>query len=218
MWAGRDPACLTSESLHRAQAGPGTPCPGLKQLASPRATRTHSGQPPPPSAPLRSPLNELLEHIPSEVLTDLLDVRLREEGRGWRGAREGADRLPGLAGREAWARSPTWKRSGGTCLFARWPWTCSVALLEKGWEDRGGVNSPGRRVRPPAPGALRPRAGSAGTHVRAGQQLLHDVGVEDLPAAGQPLLLRLQLLVFPDLEDKIPGDLRPRQPGGTGHL
>lgn len=33
--------------------------------------------------------------------------------------------------------------------------------------------------------------GRGGTHVRAGQQLLHDVGVEDLPAASQALLLRL---------------------------
>lgn len=36
----------------------------------------------------------------------------------------------------------TWKRSGGTCFFTRWPWTCSMALFEKGWGREGTVNSP----------------------------------------------------------------------------
>lgn len=35
-------------------------------------------------------------------------------------------------------RALTWKRSGGTCFFTKWLWTCSVALFEKGWRDRGG--------------------------------------------------------------------------------
>ena len=46
--------------------------------------------------------------------------------------------------------------------------------------------------------------------MRTGQQLLHDVLVEDVSAADQALLLCLQLLVFLDLEDKIPtGEPRP---------
>lgn len=35
-----------------------------------------------------------------------------------------------------------------------------------------------------------------------GEQLLHDVGVVDLPAPRQPLLLRVQLLVLLDLQHK----------------
>lgn len=64
------------------------------------------------------------------------------------------------------------------------------------------VNSrPGPRIPRPGPVTRGAQAG-AGTHVRARQQLLHDVGVEDLAAAGQALLLRLQLLVFLDLEER----------------
>lgn len=40
--------------------------------------------------------------------------------------------------------------------------------------------------------------------MRAGQQLLHDVGVKDVPAARQALPLCLQFLVFLDLVDKSP--------------
>lgn len=40
------------------------------------------------------------------------------------------------------------------------------------------------------------------THVGTGEQLLHDVGVVDLPAPRQPLLLRVQLLVLLDLQHK----------------
>lgn len=43
---------------------------------------------------------------------------------------EGAVAWPGGRGDRS---AHTWKRSGGTCLFTRWPWTCSVALFEKGW-------------------------------------------------------------------------------------
>lgn len=58
--------------------------------------------------------------------------------------------------------------------------------------------------------------------MRAGQQLLHDVGVEDLPAAGQALLFRLQLLIFLDLGDETPwvtfgpGGLGTPTPGSHG--
>lgn len=66
------------------------------------------------------------------------------------------------------------------------------------------VNSPlGPSVPSPRQVALG-QQGVWGTHVRAGQQLLHDVGVEDLPATGQALLLRLQLLIFLDLADETP--------------
>lgn len=45
-------------------------------------------------------------------------------------------------------------------------------------------------------------AAATAPHVRAGQQLLHDVDVVNLPAAAQTLLLRVQLLVLLNLKDR----------------
>lgn len=94
------------------------------------------------------PFNELLEHIPSEVLTNLLNVWLW--GESWelvtksvvpQAGRAPADlRREGLIwagwGQEEKRPARTWKRSGGTCFFTRWPWTCSVAFFEKGWRGQ----------------------------------------------------------------------------------
>lgn len=59
----------------------------------PHLLRTASSSPSPPACAL-SPLDEFLEHVPSEVLTDLFDVRLREEAGVGDGARPGADQAP----------------------------------------------------------------------------------------------------------------------------
>lgn len=48
-------------------------------------------------------------------------------------------------------------------------------------------------------------------HMRTGQELLHDVAVVNLPAAGQPLLLGVQLLVVLNLKHTHKVILTPQQ-------
>lgn len=84
---GADWARLTSQELLDLGADlPRRPCPGwpLSSLTcTPLLRLASSSCAPPPTCTLSSPLDEFLEHIPSEVVTNLFDVRLREEGRGW---------------------------------------------------------------------------------------------------------------------------------------
>ena len=42
--------------------------------------------------------------------------------------------------------------------------------------------------------------GADGAYVGTGQELLHDVAVVDLPAAAEPLFLRVQLLILLNLK------------------
>lgn len=59
------------------------PCLGPKAAWLPSHVHTPSSFPAPPTQALLSPLDEFLEHIPSEVLTNLFDVWLRKEAGGW---------------------------------------------------------------------------------------------------------------------------------------
>ena len=55
----------------------------LSSTPSTALLRAASSSPAPPAYALLSPLDEFLEHIPSEVLTNLFNVWLRGEAGGW---------------------------------------------------------------------------------------------------------------------------------------